>query len=166
MSGLRIHAESTGSTAKRYTDTETTPGIRHRYRIQAINPAGLSQWSSRAAVVAVAPSDESPQNAEQSQSVGNAQATGAPVIVGTVQAGETLTVDTSGISDEDGLVSATFTYQWIVTAMARRTQTFKTPLDQPIPSRTITPGRSSRSRCPSQTTPVTKRCWLAMQSQV
>ena len=27
--------------------------------------------------------------------------------------GETLTADTSGIADEDGLVNATFSYQWI-----------------------------------------------------
>ena len=29
--------------------------------------------------------------------------------------GETLTADTSGIEDEDGLDNAVFTYQWVVT---------------------------------------------------
>ena len=43
----------------------------------------------------------------------NLRATGAPTIVGTAQAGETLTVDTSGIADEDGLEDATFSYQWV-----------------------------------------------------
>ena len=43
----------------------------------------------------------------------NAPATGAPVINGTVQASETLEVDTSGIADGDGMVNATFAYQWI-----------------------------------------------------
>ena len=38
---------------------------------------------------------------------------GAPTIVGEVEVGETLTVDTSGISDPDGLTGATFSYQWI-----------------------------------------------------
>ena len=43
----------------------------------------------------------------------NSQATGAPAITGTVQVGETLTADTSGIADEDGLSNAAFNYQWI-----------------------------------------------------
>ena len=43
----------------------------------------------------------------------NRAATGAPTISGTAQAGETLTADTSGISDADGLENATFAYQWI-----------------------------------------------------
>ena len=43
----------------------------------------------------------------------NSPATGAPAITGTVRVGETLTADTSGISDADGLVNATFSYQWL-----------------------------------------------------
>ena len=43
----------------------------------------------------------------------NSPATGAPTIGGTAQVGETLTVDTSGITDEDGLDDSTFTVQWI-----------------------------------------------------
>ena len=43
----------------------------------------------------------------------NTQATGVPTISGTVQVGETLTVDTSGIADEDGLDNVTFSYQWM-----------------------------------------------------
>ena len=43
----------------------------------------------------------------------NSPATGAPTITGTVQVGETLTADTSGIADDDGLSNATFSYQWI-----------------------------------------------------
>ena len=40
-------------------------------------------------------------------------ATGAPSIGGTAQVGETLTVDTSGIDDEDGLANVSFSYQWL-----------------------------------------------------
>ena len=40
-------------------------------------------------------------------------ATGAPVIVGTPEAGETLTADISGIADGDGLTGAVFSYQWL-----------------------------------------------------
>ena len=39
--------------------------------------------------------------------------TGAPTISGTAQVGETLTADTSGIMDTDGLTSPGYTYQWI-----------------------------------------------------
>ena len=43
----------------------------------------------------------------------NTPATGAPTISGTAQVGETLTADTSGIFDDDGLDYAAFTYQWL-----------------------------------------------------
>ena len=43
----------------------------------------------------------------------NSPATGAPAISGTVQAGQTLTADTSGITDADGLTNVTFSYQWL-----------------------------------------------------
>ena len=44
----------------------------------------------------------------------NAPATGLPAITGTAQVGETLTADTTGITDDDGLDNATFSYQWLV----------------------------------------------------
>ena len=50
---------------------------------------------------------------EADQAVPNNPATGQPVITGTPQVGETLSVDTSGISDLDGLQNAAFTYRWI-----------------------------------------------------
>ena len=40
-------------------------------------------------------------------------ATGQPTISGTAQVGEMLTADTSGIADADGLVNATYRYQWV-----------------------------------------------------
>ena len=43
----------------------------------------------------------------------NSPPTGLPTISGTARVGETLTVDTSGISDEDGLTSVSYGYQWI-----------------------------------------------------
>ncbi len=43
----------------------------------------------------------------------NSQATGKPTISGTAQTYETLTANTSGITDADGMNNATFTYQWI-----------------------------------------------------
>ena len=43
----------------------------------------------------------------------NSPATGAPIISGTAQVGETLTVDTSSIDDADGMSGAVFSYQWL-----------------------------------------------------
>ena len=43
----------------------------------------------------------------------NSPATGAPTISGTAQVGETLTADTSGIADEDGLSNVQYEYRWL-----------------------------------------------------
>ncbi len=43
----------------------------------------------------------------------NRAATGAPVISGTVEVGESLTADVSGIADPDGLDDAAFSFQWV-----------------------------------------------------
>ena len=43
----------------------------------------------------------------------NTQATGAPTISGTAQVGQTLTADTTGIADADGLTTVSYSYQWM-----------------------------------------------------
>ena len=43
----------------------------------------------------------------------NTPASGRPTISGTAQVGETLTADTSGISDNNGLDNASYRYQWL-----------------------------------------------------
>lgn len=43
----------------------------------------------------------------------NSPASGAPTISGTAQVGHTLTADTSGIQDADGLTGVTYSYQWL-----------------------------------------------------
>ena len=50
-------------------------------------------------------------NGPEQQAV-NSPATGAPTISGTAQVGGTLTADTSGVADDDGLTNAAFSYQW------------------------------------------------------
>ena len=50
---------------------------------------------------------------QQSPPPANSPATGAPAITGTARVGETLTADTSGIADADGLTGASFSYQWL-----------------------------------------------------
>ena len=42
-----------------------------------------------------------------------APATGAPIITGTAEVGQTLTAVTTGIADADGLTSVSYAYQWI-----------------------------------------------------
>ena len=95
--------DDTGSAATTYVDDKVEPGTRYVYRIKAINPGGLSAQSHDVLVdtPAVEPKANSP-------------ATGAPVINGTAQVGETLTADTSGIEDEDGLSNVSYSYQWLV----------------------------------------------------
>ncbi len=60
--------------------------------------------SAEVTLVVTGPGDEEEQNSP---------ATGQPAISGTLQVGETLTADTSGIADDDGLDNATFSYQWL-----------------------------------------------------
>ena len=45
--------------------------------------------------------------------VPNAEATGQPAVTGTPRVNETLTADTSGITDPEGTDNAVFTYQWV-----------------------------------------------------
>ena len=45
--------------------------------------------------------------------VENSPATGLPSVTGAARVGETLTADTSGIADADGLDNAAFSYQWL-----------------------------------------------------
>ena len=53
--------------------------------------------------------------AESDAQEANTPATGVPTIDGTAQVGETLTADTSGIGDADGLTNVSYVYQWIRT---------------------------------------------------
>ena len=92
----------TGSAQTTYTDETVEPDKEYVYRIKAINEHGevseRSDWVR--GFTPAAPPTDSP-------------ATGEPTITGTAQVGEMLTVDTSRIADDDGLVNATYTYQWV-----------------------------------------------------
>ena len=73
-------------------------------RVQACNNVGCSGPTARQFAVEPNPTPEPTPNSP---------ATGTPAITGTPQVGETLTASTSGISDDDGLANATFSYQWL-----------------------------------------------------
>ena len=98
------------SATSSYTDTGVEPGVMYVYRVQAlINFFGDLGEASDPVVVRM-PAGETSQQEPPSE---NTPAAGSPTIDGTAQVGETLTTDTSGISDADGLVDASFTYQWL-----------------------------------------------------
>ncbi len=88
--------DATESTRTLGTDDE---GKTLKVRVSFTDDADNEETLTSEATVTVAPRP-------------NSQATGAPAINGTAQVGETLTVDTSGISDDDGLTNVSYTYQW------------------------------------------------------
>ena len=89
-----------GSTGSTYTLSDADLGRTIRVRVSFTDDAGNDETLTSAATDEVAARPNTP-------------ATGAPTISGTVQAGETLTADTSGIDDTDGLTSVSYSYQWI-----------------------------------------------------
>ena len=96
-----VYVEDTGSAATTYTDTEVTAGAPHSYRVQVIRGSELGE-KTKFFKTKVFPL----------RKAANSPATGAPSISGTTQVGETLTADTSGIVDADGLENVTQNYLW------------------------------------------------------
>ena len=93
----------TGTAETTYTETDVEPGALYVYRVKAANYFNrLSQASEPVEI-----------RTPQFVPTANSPASGAPTISGTAQVGETLTANTSGIADEDGLTNATFSYQWL-----------------------------------------------------
>ena len=88
----------TGSTDTAYAHMGLDPATTRHYRVSAINAVGTSNASD---------SDDTTTAST------NTAPTGAPTITGTAEVGETLTAVTTGIMDDDGLTSPTYTYQWI-----------------------------------------------------
>ena len=95
-------------------------------RVRAMSCAGESEWSQieqsfgtnasdweGVPVPEVAEGDEIEPCSEDADTPDNSPATGAPTIGGTAQVGQTLTANTSGIADADGLTNVSFTYQWL-----------------------------------------------------
>ena len=91
-----------GATDPTYTLADRDEGKTIKVAVSFTDEAGNqeSRTSAPTDAVAAAPAQ-------------NTQATGAPTITGTAQVGQTLTADTSGIADEDGLASVSYSYQWM-----------------------------------------------------
>ena len=93
-------ADIAGATGSTYTLADADEGKAVSMKVSFTDDAGNAETLTSAATDAV-------------EAKPNSSATGAPTISGTAQVGETLTAETSGIADEDGLDNATFSYQWL-----------------------------------------------------
>ena len=91
-----------GATGASYTLVAADMGLSILVQVSFTDDAGNREALTSAAtdVVTAAPQPNSP-------------ATGAPAITGTARVGETLTADTSAISDDEGMENAVFSYQWM-----------------------------------------------------
>ena len=90
-----------GETSSTYTLGPLSEGLAIKVKVSFTDDRGHSETLTSAATEAVIAAEP------------NSDPTGLPAITGTPQVGETLTADTSGISDEDGLTNVTYRYQWV-----------------------------------------------------
>ena len=100
---LADDADIGGATGNSYTLEDADEDKAVKVRVSFTDDAGNEEELTSAATAAVAAAAPPP----------NTPATGAPTVSGTAQVGETLTSSTTDIADDDGLTSATFTYQWL-----------------------------------------------------
>ena len=96
---LADDADITDATGSTYALVAADEGKTVKVRITFTDDAGNDESLTSAPTATVTAS--------------NTPATGEPTITGTAQVGETLTANTTGIADSDGLNNATFTYQWL-----------------------------------------------------
>ena len=97
---LADDANIQGATSSSYTLTSAEQGKAIKVRVSFTDDAGHEESLPSVATAAVA-------------AAANNKATGQPTISGTLQVGETLTADTSGIGDADGLTTVSYSYQWM-----------------------------------------------------
>ena len=90
-------------------------GRRHS---QAGRDGGRRVKGAAAGSAARGSSGDLPAGAAPATCRSTGSATGLPTISGTAEAGKTLTADTSGITDEEGLTNVSYSYQWIRSAGA------------------------------------------------
>ena len=99
---LADDAEIAGATSLTYTLADTDEGKAIKVKVSFTDDAGNAESRTSGATDAVA-----------AEPTPNSPATGAPTISGTAQVGETLTANTSGVADADGLGNVQYEYQWL-----------------------------------------------------
>ena len=88
--------------------SELDPSSSHWFQVRAGNAHGSSDWSNFRQV-----GSTNQTTSGKRARPDNVAASGAPVINGTAQVGETLTADTTGIEDGNGLARVQFRHQWV-----------------------------------------------------
>ena len=89
-----------GATGSSYTLADADQGKTIKVKVSFTDDAGNDGTLTSAATGTVTAAANNP-------------ATGLPTISGTAQAGKTLTADTSGIADADGLTNVQYGYRWL-----------------------------------------------------
>ena len=102
--------EIPNATDSTYTLVASDEGNTIKVEVSFTDDAGFEETLTSTATASVVSASEGASGQGSTQ---NSPATGAPTISGTAQVGETLTADTSGIADSDGLASVSYSYQWI-----------------------------------------------------
>ena len=96
-------ADIDGATGAIYTLTDGEEGLAVQVWVSFTDDAGNPEAVTSVGTAAVSPTN----------TPANTPASGAPAITGILRDGETLAADTSGISDEDRMDNAVFTYRWM-----------------------------------------------------
>ena len=92
-------ADIDGATGASYTLTDDEEGLAVQVWVSFTDDAGNPEAVTSVGTAAVSPA--------------NTPASGVPAITGILRDGETLAADTSGISDEERMDNAVFTYRWM-----------------------------------------------------
>ena len=98
-------ADITGATDSTYTLIADDEGKTVKVRVSFTDRGGYAESLTSAATDTVSFAVQ--------QQTANSPATGAPAISRAAQVGQTLTADTSGIADTDGLSNVSYSYQWV-----------------------------------------------------
>ena len=101
ISGWRTTRPLPDATGSTYTLVAADEGKTIKVKVSFADDANNLETLTSGATAAVA---------ARSQQSGHRR---CPAISGTAQVGETLTADTTGIADADGLTNVSFSYQWI-----------------------------------------------------
>ena len=109
-----------GATGSTYTPVADDVGKTITVQVFFTDGFGYNEVVTSAPTAAVTGATENTDRGAHTETVkvetikveSNTPATGLPTITGTAQVGETLTADTTGIADGNGLENAAFAYQW------------------------------------------------------
>ena len=103
-----VYVEYISAPDRTYADSAVEPGVLYAYTVKAVRDPFGNLGPASAPVEVRLPTIESGEAPQD-----NSPATGTPTIIGTAHVGESLTADTSGIADAEGLDNVSYSYRWI-----------------------------------------------------